>query len=208
MAVSERAVDATHAGNARSPRRVVGRALSYARALGTGARPGYIVASFGAHVLPDFSFGPIIARLYRLAGVRVGQGSSFMGPVRLLGGGRRATNLVLGRGVVIGSEVTINLDGPVTIGDGASIGPFARIYTATHAIGPGSRRMTPTASGRPVVIGRGAWIGLGSIVLPGVTIGDGCVVGAGSVVTVDVEPHTYVEGNPARVVRSLPWRDR
>jgi acetyltransferase-like isoleucine patch superfamily enzyme len=52
------------------------------------------------------------------------------------------------------------------------------------------------------VIGRNAWIGMGSVILPGVRIGEGCVVGAGSVVTRDVEPFSVAAGNPARVLRS------
>lgn len=53
----------------------------------------------------------------------------------------------------------------------------------------------------PVRIGRGAYIGIASIILPGVTIGAGAVVGAGSVVTRDVAPGAVVAGNPARVIR-------
>ena len=61
---------------------------------------------------------------------------------------------------------------------------------------------------KPVTIERGAWIGLGALILPGVTVGHGSIVGAASVVTTSVPPNTYVEGNPAKVVRSLPWGDR
>lgn len=45
----------------------------------------------------------------------------------------------------------------------------------------------------------GAWVGAGSIILPGCTrIGIGAVVGAGSVVTRDVADFAVVSGNPAR----------
>lgn len=64
-----------------------------------------------------------------------------------------------------------------------------------------------------VVIDRGAFVGLGSTILPGVTVGEGAVVGAGSVVTRDVEPWTVVAGNPARLICSVDelatkWADR
>ena len=121
---------------------------------------------------------------------------------------RGGTNRESGDDVVIATDVTLNVDARVTIGDGASLGPFVRVYTATHRIGPGSRRMLPQVAARPVTIGRGAWIGLGATVLPGVTIGDGAVVAAGSVVTSDVSSNSYVEGNPAVAVRTLPWGDR
>lgn len=60
----------------------------------------------------------------------------------------------------------------------------------------------------PVSIGDKAWIGFGSIVLPGVTVGEGAVVGAGSVVTRDVPAWTVVAGNPARVIRELAEDER
>jgi acetyltransferase-like isoleucine patch superfamily enzyme len=56
---------------------------------------------------------------------------------------------------------------------------------------------------RPVRIGRNAWIGFDSCILPGVTIGDGSVIGARSVVGQDVAPYTVVAGNPARFLRNL-----
>jgi acetyltransferase-like isoleucine patch superfamily enzyme len=54
-----------------------------------------------------------------------------------------------------------------------------------------------------VKIGRGAFIGIGAILLPGVHIGEGSLVGPGSVVTKDVPDYTMVAGNPARPIKSL-----
>jgi acetyltransferase-like isoleucine patch superfamily enzyme len=59
----------------------------------------------------------------------------------------------------------------------------------------------PMAAPRPVRIGRGAFLGIASIVLQGVTVGEQAYVGAGAVVTSDVPPRTLVIGNPARAVR-------
>jgi acetyltransferase-like isoleucine patch superfamily enzyme len=64
-----------------------------------------------------------------------------------------------------------------------------------------------TESGE-VVIGKGAWLGAGSMVLKGVTIGEGAIVGAGSVVTKDVSAWTIVAGNPARKIRELGEDER
>src|SRR3954452_21568346 len=52
----------------------------------------------------------------------------------------------------------------------------------------------------PVLIGSEVMIGANSTILPGVTIGDGAIVSAGSVVHKDVEPGTFVGGNPMRVI--------
>jgi maltose O-acetyltransferase len=163
----------------------------------------YALAFGAAHLFPTFSAGPVIAALYRWAGFSIGEGTAFLGPVRILSGRGFTDNLDIGRDVVVSTDVTINVDGPVAIGDGASIGPFVRIYTATHQLGPGPRRMTPEPSGRPVSIGAGAWLRVGATVLPGVSIGEGTVIAAGSVVTRDIGPNVLAEGNPAVVVRTL-----
>lgn len=52
-----------------------------------------------------------------------------------------------------------------------------------------------------VYIGDNVMIGANTTILPGVTIGDGAVVGAGSVVHRDVEPGSFVAGNPLTVIR-------
>lgn len=53
---------------------------------------------------------------------------------------------------------------------------------------------------------RGAYVGVGAIMLPQTTIGENAVVGAGALVTRDVPPETLVMGVPAKVVRSVPPR--
>lgn len=53
-----------------------------------------------------------------------------------------------------------------------------------------------------VHIGKNVMVGANTTILPGVRIGDGAVVGAGSVVHKDVEPYSFVAGNPLQVIRS------
>jgi len=52
----------------------------------------------------------------------------------------------------------------------------------------------------PVKIGSEVLIGANSTILPGVTIGDGAIVSAGTLVHKDVEPGTFVGGNPMKVI--------
>ena len=52
---------------------------------------------------------------------------------------------------------------------------------------------------KPVVIGRGCFIGARAWILKGVTLGDRVVVGAGSVVTRDVPAGWIAVGNPAKL---------
>jgi maltose O-acetyltransferase len=52
---------------------------------------------------------------------------------------------------------------------------------------------------RPVTIGDGAYVGAGSILLPGASVGERSIIGAGSVVTGAIPPDTVAFGNPCRV---------
>lgn len=58
-----------------------------------------------------------------------------------------------------------------------------------------------------VVIGKGAWIGAGTIILKGVHIGEDAIIAAGSVVTKDVPHYTVVGGVPAKVIRERFSKD-
>jgi maltose O-acetyltransferase len=89
----------------------------------------------------------------------------------------------------------------IEIGKHVLLGPGVHLYTATHPLDPALRRQGLECA-RPITIGDDAWLGGGSIVLPGVSIGARAVVGAGSVVTRDVPPDTTVAGNPAGPVRA------
>ncbi len=61
---------------------------------------------------------------------------------------------------------------------------------------------------KPIKVCSNAWVGMNCIILKGVTIGEGAIVGAGSVVTKDVPAWTIVAGNPARVVKEIPFELR
>jgi maltose O-acetyltransferase len=108
--------------------------------------------------------------------------------------------LTLGRDVYIG-EVYLDYGflWLIAIGDGAVLTHGVRIlaHDASTKHWTGYTRI-----GR-VEIGRRAYIGAGTIVLPDVRVGDDSIVGAGSVVTRDVPARTVAAGNPARPIASL-----
>lgn len=56
---------------------------------------------------------------------------------------------------------------------------------------------------KPIVIKKGAMVGMRSVILPGVTIGEGAIIAAGSVVTKDVAPWTMVGGSPAKFIKNI-----
>ena len=109
-------------------------------------------------------------------------------------------NIHIGKGVFINAGCKFQDQGGIWIGDGCLIGHNTVIATLNHGLLPETRQdLHP----KPVRIGKGVWIGSGSILLPGVTIGDHAVIGAGSVVTKDIPAEKIAVGNPARIIRSI-----
>lgn len=167
------------------------------------------VSNLVCSLLPDFASGAVRTRLYRWAGFRIGSGAFIMGNINISGGAANVyERLMIGQDTVVSNHVTVNLDAPVAIGNNVTIGPYAMIYTGTHRTGSAATRCVGAAFGKPVCIEDGCWIRLAAIILPGVTIGCGSIVGAGAVVARDVPPNSYVEGNPAKVVRQLSVGER
>jgi maltose O-acetyltransferase len=124
---------------------------------------------------------------------RIGKGTGVEAPFHCDYG----WNITLGERVYANAFCVFLDCAPIEIGDRALLGPGVHLYTATHPLDPAKRR-EGLEYARPIAIGDDAWLGGGSIVLPGVSVGEGAVVGAGSVVTRDVPPGVTVAGNPAR----------
>jgi acetyltransferase-like isoleucine patch superfamily enzyme len=111
----------------------------------------------------------------------------------------------IGKGVYMGFLVMVDGEYPeyIEIQDWASIGPGVKIMAHSGASPYHQRYRIFHEGPKRVVIGKGAWLATGAIILPGVTIGEGAIVAAGSVVSKDVPPLTLVAGNPARMVQKL-----
>lgn len=89
---------------------------------------------------------------------------------------------------------------PIMIGDYVTLSYGAKLITGGLVIGKeGGNQEYHQA--KPIVIENCAWIGAGTILLPGVTVQTGAIVAAGSVVTRDVAAKTIVGGVPAKAIR-------
>jgi acetyltransferase-like isoleucine patch superfamily enzyme len=101
-------------------------------------------------------------------------------------------------GARLGNRVTVKnavlvFDG-VDVGDDAFLGPnvlFTNDLRPRAHVKKGPEALVPT------VVGEGATLGAGTVVVCGTTIGRHSFAAAGSVVTRDVAPHSFVAGNPA-----------
>lgn len=131
-------------------------------------------------------------------------------PLSLLVG----TSVTIEDGTYVNAGLTLIDDASITIGKGCLFGTNVTLCTTGHPIDPEERAKCSMYS-FPITIGDGAWLGAGSIVLPGITIGKYAVIGAGSVVTKDIPDYTVAVGNPCRPIRKINehdkeyyWRDR
>ena len=88
--------------------------------------------------------------------------------------------------ITIGSHVHLNLD--CTVGHDSVIEDFVTISPGCHLSGFTS-------------VGRGAYMGTGSVTLEHHSIGAGAVVGAGAVITGEIPPGVTAVGVPARVLK-------
>ena len=143
----------------------------------------------------------------------VGDGTRIWAFAHIMRGARVGKECNIGEGAfvesgaVVGDRVTLKnqvmvWDG-VAIGDDAFIGPgviFTNDKTPRSPRMPQSkRRYSSPANWRcSTIVGRGASLGAGAVVLPGITIGEFAMVAAGAVVTRNVAPYQLVLGNPAR----------
>lgn len=106
----------------------------------------------------------------------------------------------IGARVMIGMEVILDHAYPENIILEDDCGLAGYNYILTHSNpGPHFENILDSYMG-DVIIKKGAWIGVGVIILPGVTIGEYSIVSAGSVVNKDVPPYSIVAGNPAKLI--------
>jgi acetyltransferase-like isoleucine patch superfamily enzyme len=102
----------------------------------------------------------------------------------------------------LGPGVVVLGDGGVELGEYSHLGP--RVVITTQYGDSRAERLTPVARLKyaPVRIGRGNWIGSGSVIMPGTVLGDCCVVAPNSVVFGRWPEGTHLAGSPARQANS------
>jgi len=106
----------------------------------------------------------------------------------------------IGERVMLGMEVVLDHAYPelITLEQDCSLAGYN--YILAHSIPLEHFENILDSYTAPVVVKKGAWVAVGSMIMPGVTIGEYSIVRAGSVVTESVPAYTIVSGNPAEVV--------
>jgi putative colanic acid biosynthesis acetyltransferase WcaF len=132
--------------------------------------------------------------LVRVFGGRVGAGTRIDPSVRV----EIPWNLTIGSGVRICEHAILYCLGPVAIGDGTLVGPYAHLCAGTHDYT--DPRFTLLRE--PIRVGSGCALLTASFVAPGVTVGDGAVLRPRAGLYRDAEAGVVHAGNPAKPVEA------
>lgn len=153
-------------------------------------------------VLPNSGCQKLKAKLYRWAGVKVGEGVEFFQGIKVQGIGE----MEIGDKAFIGHEVLfmLNEGSKIIIEESAIVGSRSVVMTGFHPVTPeGDRVLSREGTCSTVRICRGCSVSTACVVLPGVTVGEMSLVAAGATVAKDVAPRTLVGGCPAKLIRTL-----
>lgn len=148
--------------------------------------------TFLLHIIGNIPSHHVRRFFYRVAGIKIGKGSSIHMGARFYDTQR----ITIGSDTIIGEGCVMDGRDRLTIGDHVDIASEVMLYNAEHDVHDPTFR----AISGPVTIEDYVFIGPRAIILPGVTVGKGAVVGAGAVVTKDVEPFAIVGGVPAKLI--------
>jgi acetyltransferase-like isoleucine patch superfamily enzyme len=96
-----------------------------------------------------------------------------------------------------------DLASEITIEDHAAISAQVTFVTHTNVGDQPLRRRFPYRDG-PIIVRRGAWLGVNTTVLQGVCIGEYAAVGAMSLVNKDVPANCKSFGIPCQVTQQFP----
>ena len=116
----------------------------------------------------------------------------------------KAGLIYLGKRTSVGANsVVVSMDGIVTEEAVLMAGGCYLSAGAYRFDDPGKPIMDQDSYSKgPIIIGAGAWLGTGVLVLDGVTVGKGAVIGAGAVVTRNIPDGGVAAGVPARLLRT------
>ena len=134
--------------------------------------------------------------LLRAFGAKIGSGVHLFPSVRIA----VPWNLTIGNFASVGDRANLYSLGSIVVGDRTTISQGAHLCAGTHNYRSRGFELLKC----PIVIGGDAWICADAFIGPGSIIGDRAIVGARSVVVHDVEPETIVAGNPAHFLKKRP----
>lgn len=109
----------------------------------------------------------------------------------------------LGRRTTLGSNSVVISTAGVEFGEAVMSAGNCYVSAGAYRVDgqPAAIMDQDAYSDGPIVIGDGAWLGTGVIVLDAVSVGRGAVIGANAVVNKDIPDNSIAVGVPAKVLR-------
>lgn len=152
-------------------------------------------------LLPLSRFFVFKTKLLKFSGIDIATNARIFSSVQIFG----PKYIHIGNDTFIGHEslLTGSYNSKINIGNYVDIAPRVIINTGSHEIDIEGLHIAGKGKSADINIKDGAWIGMGSSILPGVTIGEKAIIAAGSVVINDVVDFTMVAGTPAIFKRDL-----
>ena len=152
----------------------------------------YFVSAFFfvTHINPSSS---LKIRILKLFGANVGKGVVIKPRVNI----KYPWKLAIGDYSWIGEDVWIDNLEEIIIGSNVCISQGAMLLTGNHNYKKSSFDLITGE----ISLEDGVWIGAKAVVCPGVTCKSHSILTVGSVATLDLEPYTIYQGNPAKPIR-------
>ena len=137
----------------------------------------------------------------RMLGAEVGRDTTIAPDIRIQNARRgRCSSLHIGGHVYIGPRCLFELASEITVEDETVLSADVSIITHSDVGNRPLKERFPRKEG-PVIIHRGAWLGVKTTVLHGVEIGEYAVIGAMSLVNKDVPANSLCYGIPCKVIK-------
>lgn len=155
------------------------------------------------HFLCGTHFFGLKRSLLNSAGIKCGEGTSVVGPIRI----GKVSDISFGKNVWVGTEFKVYGNGKVNIGDNIDIAPEVAFVTGSHEINVGDTGETGRRAGDgksfEITVENGCWIGARTTIMGDITIHRGAVVGACSLVNKNVDENCAVAGVPAKMIKLI-----
>lgn len=167
----------------------------------------FVRAVFGkAFIKMNFRFWSQLAStcsVLRVLGATVGTNTHIYSDICVYNmDGYSCRNLSIGSNVYIGPRCLFDLTSKITIEGDVSISAQVSFITHLDVGNQPLKKKVPRKEG-PIIVNKGAWVGVNSTVLHGVTIGEYAMVGAMSLVNKPIPANSLACGNPCIVIRAL-----